>query len=47
MGKKRKRRKLLEQRAARKAKMIEIAIDILTAILSGVITAYLISKLGL
>lgn len=47
MGRKKKRRKLREQQAARKARMTEVAIDILTAILSGLITAVLMKLLKL
>lgn len=47
MGKKKKRRKLQQQQAAQRARMIEIAIDILTAILSGLVTAALINLLKL
>lgn len=47
MGKKKKRRKLREQQAARKARITEIAIDILAAIISGLVTAILINKMGL
>ena len=47
MGDKKKRRQLREQQAARKARMIEIAIDILTAILSGLVTAVLTKLLKL
>lgn len=47
MGSKKKRRKLREQQAARKVRMLEIAIDILTAILSGLITAVLMKLLKL
>lgn len=47
MGSKKKRRKLREQQAARKARITEIAIDILTAIFSGLVTAVLIKLLKL
>lgn len=47
MGKKKKRRKLREQQAARKTRITEIAIDILVAIISGLVTAVLINKMGL
>ncbi len=47
MGNKKKRRKLREQQAARKARITEIAIDILTAIISGLVTAALIKLLKL
>lgn len=47
MGDKKKRRKLREQRAARKARMLEITTDILTAIISGLVTAVLLKLLKL
>ena len=47
MGDKKKRRKLREQRATRKARMSEISIDILTAIISGLVTAVLLKLLKL
>lgn len=47
MGRKKKRRKLRKQQAARKARMTEVAIDILTAILSGLVTAVLMKLLKL
>lgn len=47
MGSKKKRRKLQQQQAARKVRMFEIAIDILTAIFSGLVTAVLMKLLKL
>ena len=47
MGDKRKRRKLRKQQAARKARIREITIDILTAIFSGLVTAVLMKLLKL
>ena len=47
MGDKKKRRKLREQQATRKARIYEIAIDILTAIISGLVTAVLMKLLKL
>jgi len=47
MGKKKKRRKLRKQQAARKARITEIAIDILAAIFSGLVTAVLLKLLEL
>lgn len=47
MGKKKKSRKLREQQAARADRIREITIDILTAIISGVVTAVIIKLLGL
>lgn len=46
MGDKKKRRQLREQQAARD-RMIEIAIDILTGIISGIVTAALLKLLKL
>lgn len=47
MGSKTKRRKLKKQQAARKARITEIAIDILVAIFSGVVTAVILKLLNM